>query len=477
MKNAAWLITICLVLTSCLTEENSSSSDSVVITKPAPDKNSDHIESEEGEQNQVSDDETPEDFEEPKIDLTDNEDFKEIFTFDHLQGECRNEELEAGLNKDTFGECGDQSHRSISHQDFKDKSLWGLNIEGAIIVDSKISFRNIADREMKVDEQTIFDNKKNQFTKLFDQHRQIVKREANKINKFKSKIAKKEQKLEELKIKYNDTEDEKRREQLSKKMVELKAKIDNEKAIANIAMKKHSRHIAMMVRFYDLAQSESAYKDPKIKNKKSLYVDGRVSLLGDSSQEYFQGNGAFTISVWFRTMVSKQSDKRIINFHHSEKSGSAINLHLRKSSVAVGYRNEKKQYQFVEHRMDYGDNNWHNLIASYDQQKITFFVDGEKVAEKETGFVGFGAHPLIIGSYDGKSRFYTGDIDELSIWSDSFSSEDALKIYNDGFATNLNRHPKFESLSHWFRMGDRINKKRIHIQDMKSKRTLLAQSE
>ena len=81
-------------------------------------------------------------------------------------------------------------------------------------------------------------------------------------------------------------------------------------------------------------------------------------------------------------------------------------------------------------------------------------IDGIRVLDYTGSFSGFGKSPMMLGSYNGQGYFFSGDLDEVSIWKSSLNKRDVKKVFNSGVATNLSVLSSSVSLIHWWRMGD-----------------------
>lgn len=392
------------------------------------------------------------DKEEEDVDIT-------VYNFNKLTGDCENEIALIGYNEGVFGECGDLSEREVSDLDFSEGDYPGLNLKGTKISNSVIKFKKIADNEARVNEHTQFDLKKNPFTHLFDQHMNLVHREKNKVEKYKKRISKKVALINKLEERFDKVESDEKKKKIAERILKQKEKHSDLVKEANFAMKKFARHKNMAKESYVLALKEPEYMNPKVKNKKWISFDGKMAVNSLASNELMDGMDSFSVSLWFRTTL-KQNDKRLVNLN-GQGAYSSFLFTLKNDQVVFGYRNADKKYKTIGFKMNYLDNDWHNLVASYADGKFHYFVNGELVKTEESDFFGFGEGETNFGSYQSRSHFFTGDLDEVSIWSNALSEEDVKKIYNNGIPTKLHRHQNYEYLSKWWRMGDKKIKRNL----------------
>lgn len=380
-----------------------------------------------------------------------------FFYFSSLSGRCTDSDGLEGSNPGVQ-ECGDISEQNVSEVDLTNKTLYGLNLKGTTLINSKLNFKNIADIEMKIDEQTYFDKVKNPFTRLFDQHLILMSREEKKSTRANDSARKLHQKIEDLKERLLKARNADQEQKIANQIQKHRLQIDAHNQTAMMSLNKRERHKDYASALYNTVLTEPAYTNPKISNKKELELNGETTFSGESSDSYFQDSEPFALSIWISTN-SLQQDKRILNFHHSSGPQSAVNIQLRSKEIALGYRNEKKDYHEIRHTLAYADSSLIHIMATYDLETFRLYINGNLVGTKIDSFVGFGSYPFFVGSYDGKSRFFEGSIDEISLWKSSLSDQAVLAIYHDGIPTNLNRHRDSQDLTNWWRMGDGQSKK------------------
>jgi hypothetical protein len=151
-----------------------------------------------------------------------------------------------------------------------------------------------------------------------------------------------------------------------------------------------------------------------------------------------------------------QNDKRLINLHRGQNPGSALNLSLKSERIVLGVHDGNK-YHSVENKKSYDDGEWHHFLITKKKNKIFIYFDGIKINEYEGEFSGLGTFPAQLGSYNGKGYYYTGELDEVSLWQSYFSKSDVKRLYNEGVPSNVFYHRQVTSILHWWRLGD--NKK------------------
>tara|TARA_R110000824_G_scaffold176399_1_gene355328 strand:- start:179 stop:604 length:426 start_codon:yes stop_codon:yes gene_type:complete len=92
---------------------------------------------------------------------------------------------------------------------------------------------------------------------------------------------------------------------------------------------------------------------------------------------------------------------------------------------------------------DFSDGNWHHAMVVFDRSSgIIKYVDGSAVGTA-SGTLGTGtlnvANDLAIGYAEySDDEFYTGDIDDVRIYSDALSATEVTKNYNAGLSKHRN---------------------------------------
>ena len=95
---------------------------------------------------------------------------------------------------------------------------------------------------------------------------------------------------------------------------------------------------------------------------------------------------------------------------------------------------------FQSEPFDYGDNNWHHLVLTYDGSTIVFYVDGSIVDSNSAWlgnlanidtFWGIGGDEYTSVATPPDASFW-GSIDETGVWSRALSEAEVTSLYNNG---------------------------------------------
>ena len=199
--------------------------------------------------------------------------------------------------------------------------------------------------------------------------------------------------------------------------------------------------------------SQGGAPTPAYSNEYSFLFDG-VDDYVDCGDFSAYDNGDFSCSIWVYKTTSNDTERFISNSGASAKAGFDIvmdryeNIYVqrntRTSDTASGYI-----------AIGFTLNNWHHITATYEDSTKTLKIYLDGVLKDTTigsASTNSASIPLSIGCYSsGVSQFFTGNIDEVSIFNSELSASDVTDIFNLGVPTSLS---SYASLVSWWRMGE-----------------------
>jgi hypothetical protein len=383
-----------------------------------------------------------------------------LFFFDILSGKCFNVEGKVERGESNSLECSSSDVLDGRADEFSNYSFFGADARGINVSEAKVSLFDLIFAEVKFDKNSILNTDKKPFYKLFHNQKRVYFGQQNALRKYSKALIKYKENIRSLKIKFKKAKNDKSRNKLKNKINKTKNKILLTKLNYKIAKKKSRRHLKELKWISKVEEISNIRDTFSLKNKESTFFDGATAYTFKPSNEIITTQD-FSISLWFKTSIN-QHDKRLFNLHRGESAGSAINLSLKYGKIVMGTHNGTK-YISNEIDFEYDDEIWHHYLITKKKNKFSLFIDGVKSLDYVGDFSKLGTFPAMIGSYNGKGYFYTGDIDEVSIWKTALSKKEIRMIFNSGVATNLNTLSSSISLTHWWRMGD-------HKKDSQTKR-------
>jgi len=205
----------------------------------------------------------------------------------------------------------------------------------------------------------------------------------------------------------------------------------------------------------DGVQAGAAGEAPPFPNTYSLDFDGVDDTVncGDLSS---LDAGDFSISIWVYTTTSDSVQYVMSNSGSGSIRGFDLVIN-QLEKVRFDRKTPTHDATTGYDNIGFTINNWHHIVGTYDDDTkiIKLYLDGV-LKETETGYASTNntvSTDLNIGSYNGSSNWFTGNIDEVSVWNTALSSGDITTLWNDGTPTNLNTSLGTTPVA-WYRMGD-----------------------
>jgi len=164
-------------------------------------------------------------------------------------------------------------------------------------------------------------------------------------------------------------------------------------------------------------------------------------------------SGDYTISIWVKADSSNVGARTLIS--QSDTSGSPFYFGSNSGSDLSGKIKMNQDWKSLESSPFYLDNKWHLYTIVNDGtigdssiiiDTSLFYVDGVEIST----VMGEGkSYPIderfFIGTmWDSSGEFFSGAIDDISIWDRKLSSKEISSIYNSGFGLD----PTIDSLDY-----------------------------
>ena len=164
-------------------------------------------------------------------------------------------------------------------------------------------------------------------------------------------------------------------------------------------------------------------------------------------------SGDHTISVWLKADLNNNGNRTILS--QSDTSGSPFFFGSSSKSDSVGTIKMNDDWDALKDTEFLLDNNWHYYTIVTDGtigdssniiDTSSFYIDGELI----TQVMGSGkSYPkdesfFIATMWDSSGEYFSGLIDEVSIWDRKLSSEEIRQLYNSGAGAD----PTFDTLDY-----------------------------
>ena len=200
----------------------------------------------------------------------------------------------------------------------------------------------------------------------------------------------------------------------------------------------------------------------------SLAFDGANDYLeiGNKSDFNFGASTDFTVSLWAK--YTGDGYMGLVSKGVGSTSGGwevIINLNTGKLQGRIEDSDGSPTLDAIS-TGEYNDGAWHNFVVVFDRSALmTLYIDGNVDGGLGSGTVDISSggdcdatHSLIIGRQSVGSTYYTGSIDEVSIWDTVLTQSAITELYNSGKPKDIRlgtfKHLFDSNCKGYWRMGD-----------------------
>jgi hypothetical protein len=172
----------------------------------------------------------------------------------------------------------------------------------------------------------------------------------------------------------------------------------------------------------------------------SLVFDGTNDEVTTTTQ--FSNPQTYSIGAWFKT--STASGKKIVGFE-IDQTGTGSNFYDRLLYIGTDgkiyfgvFDTSNNTTKTASSPSTYADNNWHNIVGTYDSGGTTMelYVDGVSV-DTETAITAISysgywriASYALGGWTSGSNGYFTGNIAQVSIYNRALTATEVAQNYN-----------------------------------------------
>ena len=155
----------------------------------------------------------------------------------------------------------------------------------------------------------------------------------------------------------------------------------------------------------------------------------------------------FSIAVWFKTSADFATDSVMVNKGGlgSDSVGQNMNYGIwmtNAEKVKAGFETSAGADQYVTSVNSYNDGHWHYAVVTNDGSTLRLYIDGVQVATKALAGASpenTGTKPVRIGANSRVTppgNFFTGELDEVRIWNDDLTADQAANAFSGTDFTN-----------------------------------------
>lgn len=151
----------------------------------------------------------------------------------------------------------------------------------------------------------------------------------------------------------------------------------------------------------------------------------------------------FSLSCWFLTAVNFGGDAIIVGkgVRGSDTAGDNWNYVIMMNSseqIVAGFEEGAGTDHLVTSPLSYNDNKWHQVTVTYDQVTVRLYIDGTMVGTHTTGTTPEQNSRILCIGVDSVHAFanaFNGYIDEVYLWNNDLTREEAESFYYNGHLT------------------------------------------
>jgi hypothetical protein len=139
-----------------------------------------------------------------------------------------------------------------------------------------------------------------------------------------------------------------------------------------------------------------------------------------------------SVSLWFKSTNPGAFSYLIGKLQDAGAGFSSYALYSGASANLIFYITTSGGLVFSPEATGYWDNFWHHALGTFDGTTVRLYVDGQEINNGTANVapIVYSNDPLYLGSFDSGSFEYGGSLDDIAIWSEALSAEDASTIYN-----------------------------------------------
>jgi hypothetical protein len=167
-------------------------------------------------------------------------------------------------------------------------------------------------------------------------------------------------------------------------------------------------------------------------NGGSIVFDGVNDYVNEQASDSFGISNDISLECWFSTTKSYGTNSsttagRIINLHQSDP-GTNISIQVGSDGLGFFHRGSN---QFYADNIPVNTGSWIHGVVVVDENNTKLYRNTLVAVNVTTSnLFTFSSYPLIIGSFEGSTRFFEGNLGIAKIYNRALSAEEILQNYN-----------------------------------------------
>lgn len=203
-----------------------------------------------------------------------------------------------------------------------------------------------------------------------------------------------------------------------------------------------TKTIIVSVGLYFIVFATSAFAAPAERSLQLLGSNNDYVHISDAEQVGLDITGDMTIALWVKPSTLSGQQILVSKWNHVDKT--SYMLFIEDGNVGASLNSEGSGYGYVSSYQPHGKsaNEWFQLAMVYKAASgtVEFFVDGASVGKSAvnsmpTSMANTDAD-FVIGGRDNRTNFFSGNLDEVRIWSRALPASKIATLFSDPINTN-----------------------------------------
>lgn len=167
---------------------------------------------------------------------------------------------------------------------------------------------------------------------------------------------------------------------------------------------------------------------------------GRCCTFVGSESDYI-GNvdamdptAAISVSCWIKSSTTTNYESPVGNYHWDGNGWDLIRIETA-GTLEWSIRNSVTTSNVVEGSHNVADGTWHHVVGTYDGSNIRLYVNGSQDGSTVAHSAAIrytASNRFCIGTRELEDNHWTGQVDEVGVWSRALTAGEITTLYNGG---------------------------------------------
>ena len=172
-----------------------------------------------------------------------------------------------------------------------------------------------------------------------------------------------------------------------------------------------------------------SYTGGSVTNNYSISLDGNNDYINGNLYNNF--NNELSVGLWFKSNQLGQDCKLIYTGSWVNWSTRNFGIQHTNNGVKFILSIQGNNQYWVETGSNYiNDNLWHNVFATYDNNYIRLYIDGQIIDSLHVVGNINNVNDLFIGTRNPLGEYFNGNLDELQLWNKALNQSEIEQLIN-----------------------------------------------